>query len=348
MIPSPVRVGVVGAGRMGADHISRLTHRISGAHVTAIVDTDPARARAASRTAPGSEVFPHINAAIAAGAMDAVLIATPGPAHEESILPGLAHGLPILCEKPLTEDPDSSYRILEAEQQLDQPHIQVGFTRRFDEEYLHLQQLITSGRAGELLMLHCVHRNRDVPEGYRPEMLIADSVVHELDAAAWLAGASVRNIRVHHAKRNSLAPPDLREPILVVFELTNDVLVDVEMNVNCQFGYQITTEAVFEQGAARIGDPGGIQVFSHGAASFTVHRGHSDRLDRAFDTELQTWINAVADGRLVDGPNAWDGYQAARACEAGVRALVEGVQVEIPVQDRPDFYSQPIVPEEKS
>src|SRR5699024_7213689 len=136
-------------------------------------------------------------------------------------------------------------------------------------EYISLRRLIADASAGELLMLHCVHRNPSVPAGYRPEMLIADSVVHELDAAAWLAGAPVRNISVHHAKRNSLAPPELREPILVVFELANDVLIDVEMNVNCRFGYQVTTEAVFEQGAARIGDPAGLQMFSRGSASFT-------------------------------------------------------------------------------
>lgn len=339
-MPTPtVRVAVIGTGRMGADHINRLTTQISGAEVTAIIDLDEEQARQAAKLAPDAEIFPDFNAAIEAAAMDAVLIASPGPAHEAAIMPALAAGLPILCEKPLTEDSVSSRRIVDAELKLDRPHIQVGFTRRFDAEYLEMRRLVEERDAGELLMLHCVHRNPTVPASYRPEMLIADSVVHEFDATSWLAGAAIRNVEVRHGRRNSLARDDMREPILVLFELTNDVLVDVEMNVNAQFGYQVTTEAVFEQGLARFGDPSGVQIFRNQQASFPVHHGHSDRLDGAFRNQLQTWINGIAQGNFVNGPNAWDGYQAARACEAGVKALNEGVRVDIPVEERPAFYS---------
>lgn len=334
-----VRVAVIGAGRMGADHISRLTTQIAGAEVTAVVETDEHRAQEAAGLAPHSSIYPDIEAAIDARAMDAVLIATPGPAHESAIIPALEAGLPVLCEKPLTEDPTSSRRIVDAELKLDRPHIQVGFTRRFDAEYKRMRELIESKDAGELLMLRCVHRNPTVPDSYRPEMLIADSVVHEFDATAWLAGSAIRNVEVRFAKQNSRAREDLREPILVIFEMTNDVLVDVEMNVNCQFGYQVTTEAVFEEGVARFGDPSGLRVFRDRAASFKVHDGHSDRLDGAFNAELQAWVNAVSSGTLVDGPNAWDGYQAALACEAGVKALREGVRVDLPVEERPAFYA---------
>lgn len=339
MSQSTVRVAVVGAGRMGFDHIERLSTRISGVEVTAIVEPDAERAQAAADLTANAQLFPTIEAAIEAEAMDAVLIATPGHIHEAALLPILDARLPVLCEKPLTEDSESSKRIVEAEQKLDRPHIQVGFTRRFDPEYRKMRELIESKDAGELLMLRCVHRNPSVPDTYRQDMLIADSVVHEFDATAWLAGAAVRNVEVRYGRRNSLAPERLREPILTIFELTNDVLVDVEMNVNAQFGYQVATEAVFEKGLARFGDPAGLEVFQNQAAALPVHYSHSDRFDSAFNSELQTWVNAVASGKLVDGPNAWDGYQAARACEAGVRALEEGIRVDIPVEERPAFYS---------
>jgi len=334
-----VRVAVVGAGRMGYDHIERLTTSISGVEVTAIVEPNETRARAAANLTANAQLFPSVEAAITAKAMDAVLIATPGHIHEAALMPILEARLPVLCEKPLTEDSESSRRIVEAEQKLDRPHIQVGFTRRFDPEYGKMRELIISKEAGELLMLRCVHRNPSVPDTYRQDMLIADSVVHEFDATAWLAGAAVRNVEVRYGKRNSLAAERLHEPILAIFELTNDVLVDVEMNVSVQFGYQVTTEAVFEKGVARFGDPSGLEVFQNQIASLPVHHGHSDRFNSAFNTELQTWVNAVASGKIVDGPNAWDGYQAARACEAGVQALNEGKRVDIPVEERPAFYA---------
>lgn len=81
---SDLRVGVVGAGLMGADHILRIQERVAGAVVTAVIDPDTTRANAAALTAPGSAVFSDLDAAIAAHAMDAVLIATPGQFHFRS------------------------------------------------------------------------------------------------------------------------------------------------------------------------------------------------------------------------------------------------------------------------
>jgi hypothetical protein len=64
------------------------------------------------------------------------------------------------------------------------------FMRRFDAEYQRLRKLITSGELGELLMLHCSHRNSETPREFTNEMLINDSVVHEFDAIRYLTGLS--------------------------------------------------------------------------------------------------------------------------------------------------------------
>ncbi|WP_437583508.1 Gfo/Idh/MocA family protein [Paramicrobacterium sp. CJ85] len=339
MTQNDIRVAVVGAGMMGADHISRITDRISGAVVSAIVEPDAARAEAAAAHAPGAQTFASIEDAIEVGAADAVLIATPGQFHEPVIMPALDARLPILCEKPLTQEPESSRRVLDAEQKLDRPYIQVGFMRRFDREYDQLRDLVTSKDAGELVMLRCVHRNPNVPDAYHQDMLITDSVVHEFDVAPWLAGSDVKTVEVKFPRRNSLSPERLREPILVIIELENGVLVDVEMNVSIQFGYQVATEAVFEKGTARIGQPNGLQRWQDERVFQREHASFTTRFADAYDSEIQRWIDAVRRGDLIDGPNAWDGYKVALACEAGVKALREGGIVEIPHEERPAFYA---------
>ncbi|MEV7757798.1 Gfo/Idh/MocA family oxidoreductase [Microbacterium sp. NPDC089180] len=333
-----LRVGVVGAGLMGADHIARITHRISGAVVSSVVEPDAQRAASAAERAPGAATFARIEDAIDAGAVDAVLIAVPGPFHAPVLEPALAAGLPILCEKPLTPDSASSARILELEQKLDRPHIQVGFMRRFDPEYAALRDLVVSGDAGELVMVRGVHRNATVPDSYTQTMLITDSVVHEFDVVPWLAGSPIKNVEVKYPRRNTLTPEHLREPILVLMELENGVLVDVEMNVSVQFGYQVGTEAVFEKGIARIGQPSGLQQWRDGRFSVQDHTSFTTRFAAAYDQQIQRWVNAVRDGRLVDGPNAWDGYLVALACEAGVKALDGGV-IEVESAKRPAFYA---------
>lgn len=333
-----LRVGVVGAGLMGADHIARITNRISGAVVSAVVEPDAGRAAAAAANAPGAAAFSRIEDAIAADAVDAVLIAVPGQFHAPVLVPVLEAGLPILCEKPLTPDSRTSWEILEREQKLDKPHIQVGFMRRFDKEYAELRTLVESGDSGELLMLRCAHRNPSVPESYTQTMLITDSVVHEFDVVPWVAGSPIKSVEVKHPRRNSLSPAHLQEPILVIMELENGVLVDVEMNVSVQFGYQVATEAVFEKGLARIGQPSGLQTWRDGTFSVKDHESFTTRFADAYDAQIQRWVNAVHSGDLVDGPNAWDGYLVALACEAGVKALDGGI-IRVEAPERPAFYA---------
>lgn len=333
-----LRIAVVGAGMMGADHITRITQRIVGATVSAVVEPDAGRAAAAIENAPGAQHFTAIEDALASGVVDAVLIATPGQFHEPVLLPAIEAGLPILCEKPLTPDPESSLRIIEAEQKAGRKLIQVGFMRRFDREYIQLRELIASGEAGALLALRCAHRNPAVPDSYTNPMLINDSVVHEIDIVRYLTDSPVTAIEVKRPRRNSLSPAHLDEPVLVLLETEQGVLADVEMNVSVQFGYQVKTEAVFERGIAEIGRTGGMTLWSDGRYGRAEHVSFTTRFAEAYDAQIQRWVRAAQAG-VIDGPSAWDGYLVAAACQAGVTALESGERVEVVYAERPAFYA---------
>ncbi|MFB9375933.1 Gfo/Idh/MocA family protein [Kineococcus gynurae] len=336
--PSDLRVGVVGAGLMGGEHVRRLAGSIPGACVGAVVEPDADRAGAAAAAAGGVATFARIEDALAAGALDAVVIATPGPFHEQTLLPVLEAGLPVLCEKPLTPDPESSWRILQAEQATGRRLIQVGFMRRFDDQYARLRELVAAGGAGELLMLRGVHRNPAVPETYTQSMLITDSVVHEFDVLPWVAGRDIVSVEVVHARRNELSPGHLSEPVLVLMRLADDILVDVEMNVSVGFGYQVATEAVFQQGIARIGQPEGLQLWQRGTFSLAEHQSFATRFSAAYDTQLRAFVEAARAG-TVTGPSAWDGYKVAVACAAGVVALDRPGPVALDLPPVPSFYA---------
>ncbi len=334
---SELRVAVVGAGLMGADHITRISQRIVGATVTAVVEPDESRAQAALLETSGARTFSGIDDALKWGGFDAVLIATPGPFHEPVIVPVLQHGFPVLCEKPLTPDPESSLRVVKEEVRQGRQLIQVGFMRRFDEGYQSLRSMIAQGEMGSLLGLHCVHRNPAVPDSYHNDMLIFDSVVHEIDAVRFLTDSPIRSIEVKHLKRNSLSPDGLDEPILVLLRTEDGVLSTVEMNVSVQFGYQVRTEAVFEQGLAEIGRASGLTKHHAGAMATADHMSFKTRFADAYDAQIQRWVNATKQGR-IDGPSAWDGYLAAAAVEAGLEALKTGKEVMVSYAPRPDFY----------
>ncbi|KXP00251.1 Inositol 2-dehydrogenase/D-chiro-inositol 3-dehydrogenase (plasmid) [Tsukamurella tyrosinosolvens] len=334
-----LRVAVVGAGLMGADHVGRIATTIAGATVAAVVEPDGARRAAALDLAPGAAGFADLDTALASGVVDAVLVATPGQFHEEALLKVLAAGLPVLCEKPLTQDPDSSWRVVEAEMAGGRQLIQVGFMRRFDREYEELRKVVAAKPAGELVMLHARHRNASVPESYVQTMLINDSVVHEFDVVPWLAGGVVTSVEVKYPRRNSRSPEHLREPILVLMELDNGVLVDVEMNVSIEFGYQVETEAVFERGVARIGEPAGLQMWQQGRFSVADHGDFTTRFREAYDRQVQAWVDAAKVGTIA-GPSAFDGYKVAVCCAAGVRALETTGPVPVELPEMPAFYAE--------
>ncbi len=335
--PYTLGVAVIGAGRMGADHVRRLDEVVGGARVSAVVDIDGERAEAVAGRVRGCVAHTDPAAAMDAGDVDAVLVASPGPAHEEALLAALERDLPVLCEKPLTPDAAGALRVLEAETRLGHRRIQVGFMRRYDSEYQQLKALLDAGELGRTLMLHCAHRNVSTPPGFTAPMMINDSVVHEIDAARWLLDEEIAAVRVLRPTPSSAAPQGLSDPQLVLLETTGGAVVDVEVFVNCGFGYEVRCEAVGERGAARIGAAHGMSVSAGGRRGAEIAQDFLTRFRDAYDREVRAWVDATRHGRTT-GPSAWDGYAAAAVCEAAVRAQATGDRTPVALGERPALY----------
>ncbi|MER6732145.1 Gfo/Idh/MocA family protein [Streptomyces puniciscabiei] len=330
-------VAVLGAGHMGADHIRRLDQVVSGAWVAAVADPDVERAEKAAAGVGGVTVHADPVAALDAPGVAAVLIASPGPAHEEALLAAFARGLPVLCEKPMVPDSTGALRVVEAEARLGRRLAQIGFMRRYDAEYRRLKALLDGGALGRPLMLHCTHRNVSSPGDFTSAMLINSSVSHEIDAARWLLGQELTAVTVLRPTPSSGAPEGLLDPQFVLFETAGGALVDVEVFVNSGFGYQVRCEAVCERGSARIGDEHTMVVTSAGSAREEIAQDYLVRFADAYDRELQAWVDATRRGE-VTGPSAWDGYAASAVAEAGVRALETGDREAVELAPRPDLY----------
>lgn len=332
-----LRVAVVGTGKMGADHVRRIHESVSGARVSAVVDVDAERAKQIAARIEGCTAYTDPASAMAAADVDAVLIASPGPAHEAALLEAFAHDLPVLCEKPLTPDAASALRVMAAEQELGHRRAQVGFMRRYDAEYMKLKALLDTGQLGRPLMLHNRHRNAASPPFFTSSMLIGDSVAHEADVTRWLLGHEITAVTVLRPTPSANAPDGLQDPQFVVFETDGGALSDVEIFVNCGFGYQVRAEAVCEHGTARIGDGHAMVTDMAGRWGGTIAQDFVERFADAYDREVQAWVDTTRRGE-VTGPSVWDGYAAAAVCEAGVRSLDEGGRVTVELVERPDLY----------
>jgi myo-inositol 2-dehydrogenase / D-chiro-inositol 1-dehydrogenase len=332
---SELRIAVLGVGLMGAGHARRITHHISGARVTVINDYLVEKAEEVAATIPGSRVVADPLDAIAADDVDAVVLATPGMTHEKLLLACLEYRKPVLCEKPLTTDIETSLEIVKREEELGRKLIQVGFMRRFDPEYVQLKALIDSGDIGRPLIVHCAHRNPAVPPGFDSAMIVKDSLVHEVDVARFLLDEEIVAVTILKPTPNSHAGAGLQDPQLALFETASGRLVDVEVFVTTGVAYEVRTEVVAERGSAMIGlDVGLVRKSTSGTWGGQIAPGFKQRFAQAFTNELQSWVDAVHAGTNVDGPDAWDGYAAAAVCAAGVRSLESGARVEVDMVSR--------------
>ncbi|HEY0238160.1 MAG TPA: Gfo/Idh/MocA family oxidoreductase [Friedmanniella sp.] len=329
-----LRIAVLGVGMMGQFHADALATRIKGATVTVINDFAPDKAaEVAARV--GARVVDDPFAAIADPEVDAVLIATPGAAHSGQVQACLDAGKPVLCEKPLTTDEASAYALVQAEAKLERPLVQLGFMRRFDAEYVALHDLITGGGLGNPLLVHCTHRNPDVPPHFNSEFMIRDSVVHEVDVARFLLDEEIVSVQVLRGVATSAAPEGTSDPMIVVFETESGRLVTDEIFVRTGIAYEVRTEVVGETGSATIGlDQNLVRTSTDGRWGGSITPGFVERFGAAYDTELQRWVAAAAQG-TIDGPGVWDGYAAVAVCEAGVQAVRTGEKVPVVLQARP-------------
>jgi myo-inositol 2-dehydrogenase/D-chiro-inositol 1-dehydrogenase len=329
-------IGVIGTGNIGTDHIRRIGREIAGAKVVAVFDVDQARAAPVGAEA-GARSLARAEDVVEDPAVQAVLICSPGPTHAALVLACLEAGKPVLCEKPLAPTVEECLAVVRAEVDHGARLVQVGFMRRFDPGYVALKQTLDSGELGDLVLTHCVHRNVASAPGISSDMLITDSAIHELDVLAWLLGEELVAATVVTGRPSPKAESGLLDPQLVLLESQSGTICEVEVFVNCQYGYDVRCEVVGSLGAASLESPPSTTLTVAGQRRQALHQDWRPRFADAYRIELQSWVDGVHD-KTTGSPSAFDGYRATAVAKACVESLRSGGRVEVERVERPGLY----------
>ncbi len=334
-----LRIGVIGTGAIGRDHIHRITYTLSGAKIVAVTDVNHEQANAVVENEKiEAKVYSNGHDVIHAADVDAILVTSWGPTHEEFVLASIAAGKPVFCEKPLATTAKGSLKIVEAEVAHGKPLVQVGYMRRYDQGYLALKNVIDNGKIGEPLMVHCAHRNPSVTN-FGGDMAITDSFVHEIDVLRWLLDDDYVSAQVIAPRITRMAEKGLQDPLIILLETTKGIRIDTEIFVNCQYGYDIQCQVVGETGIANLPEPSSVLLRSEAKLSTEILTDWKQRFIDSYDAELQDWINSVLKGE-INGPSAWDGYVQAVTADACINAKHSGQIVSISMPERPSFYDR--------
>lgn len=333
-----LKIGVIGTGAIGTEHINRITNKLSGGRIVAVTDVDQARAAVAIAGLAGARVEQSEADVITADDVDAVIVASWGPAHAQAVLKAIEAGKPVFCEKPLATTADECKSIVDAETAAGKKLVQVGFMRRYDKGYLQVKEILDSGKAGAPLMLHCAHRNADVDESYTTSMAVTDTAIHEIDCLHWLVDDEYATAQVLFPKNTKYSHSKLKDPQIMILTTESGITIDIEVFVNCKFGYDIECEVCCEDAVVRMPEPSFPTMRMNANRSVAIETDWKRRFNDAYDVEIQDWIDASKAGK-VNGPTAWDGYLAAVTADALVKAQESGkVEPIVTAVQKPQLY----------
>jgi len=266
-----------------------------------------------------------------------VIVTTWGPTHEEYVLACIAAGKQVFCEKPLATTREACDRIIDAEIAAGQRLVMVGFMRRYDAGYRAMKSSLLNGDVGAALVFHSAHRNPSVPDTVTTEGVIVDTCVHDIDTSRWLLDSEVVAAQLLTPRRSGLAAAELQDPLILVLEMANGVLVDIEAAVNISYGYDIRGEILGETGTIELAESSPIIIKRNGLYAGRVPADWRERFIRAYDIELQEWIEAVTAGHST-GPSSWDGYAATVVTDAGIEASRSGQRATVTMREQPELY----------
>ncbi len=190
----PLRVAIVGAGRIGCRRAAMIAASRT-ARVVWVADTDRARA-AALAAASGGRVAESWEAAVTAGEVDVVVVATSHDGLVRATHAALEAGKDVFCEKPLARNWAEAAPLVALAEQRGRV-LAVGFNHRCHPGIARLRALAAEGAIGQLLWARCRygHGGR---AGYEREWRadpvragggeLLDQGIHALDLFGWLFG----------------------------------------------------------------------------------------------------------------------------------------------------------------
>lgn len=333
-----VRIAIIGAGIMGADHARILAQDVPGAVLQVVCDASQDRARAVADACSAADVSTKPLESIGRDDVDAVLIASPDDTHAPLARAAIAAGKPVLCEKPLSQSPEECLSVIEAETGHGQRLVQLGFMRRFDPSYREMKDALLRGLIGKPIMMHNFHRNVEALPNFTGKMAITNSAPHEFDVARFILDTNYRAISVFQP--SAIDATKAGAPVFMVLETDGGQLVNIEINNNAAYGYDVRGELVGESGSVELNTPVHTRVNSAMTVSERYAPDWRPRFAEAYRLQNIAFVRFVQTGIFPDiASDAWDGYCATVVAAAGVKALESGQRILISHIGKPKLYA---------
>ncbi|HEY5842012.1 MAG TPA: Gfo/Idh/MocA family oxidoreductase [Mycobacterium sp.] len=327
-VQGPLRVALIGSGRMGSFHGETLARRLPGVVLAAVADPAPGAAEKLASTLGAPKHFTDPADVFADPEIDAVVIAAPARFHADLVVAAAAAGKSVFCEKPMALSLADADRAIDAARSAGVV-LQVGFNRRYASDWAAARGLLDDGRLGTPRLLRSVTRD---PGGFdparvAPNTIFLETLIHDFDALRFLnPGAEAVEV---YATATALVEPEwkdrgLLDTAVVTVRFDNGAVGTAEACFEAAYGYDVRGEVFGSGGMATMGGGRRTGMVFSGAAGELAETVRSDQelLSDAYTAELAAFVDAIRTGRSadVDGADARASLQIALAAAASVES----------------------------
>ncbi len=251
---SKVRIGLIGAGRIGRLHAGHLSYRLPEAELLCVSDVFVKGAEKCSEDFNIRDVYGDYREVLKRDDIDAVVICTSTNTHAEIIEASAEAGKQIFCEKPIALDID---RIDHALAAVDRAGVklQIGFNRRFDPNFKKVRELVASGKIGKPQILKITSRDPEPPPLEYVKVsggIFLDMMIHDFDMARYLVGDEIVEI---YAAGNVLIDEKIKQygdidTALVSLRFKNGAIGSIDNSRKAVYGYDQRVEVFGSRGNA--------------------------------------------------------------------------------------------------
>ncbi|KUF98014.1 hypothetical protein AM588_10007317 [Phytophthora nicotianae] len=320
----PLRVGIVGAGRIGQVHAQGVQRTSAVVHCIQLParETEPDRAkRIAKKSVESSEI-------------DAVLICSPTDKHAEQIMEAAKNKKHIFCEKPVDLELDVVNKAIKATEDAG-VKLMIGFQRRFDANFLRIKGAIDRDEIGKVNMIRITSRDPGPPPvSYIKSSggLFRDMTIHDFDMARFLVGDEVDEVYTMAKSVNpDIAAAGDIDTAVVLLKFRNGVICYIENSREAAYGYDQRVEMLGSKGSVACDNKHSNQVVV--STSESVRRDlplhfFLERYMDAYVGEMEAFIRVcTTDAPVPVGGD--DGREALLLALAANKSLAENRPVKV-------------------
>jgi myo-inositol 2-dehydrogenase / D-chiro-inositol 1-dehydrogenase len=321
-----MRVGLLGAGRIGSLHAGVISGRPE-VEAVFVGDVDMGRAQALAEEVGGEAGT--IEEIIDRGP-DAVVIAASTSAHAALIEAAVDAGIPAFCEKPIALGYEETLGIVERVESSG-AILQIGFQRRFDAGYVEAKRLVDDGTLGTLYSVRLATHDPEPPhEGYIPTSggIFRDLHIHDFDVLRWLTGGEVEEVYATGSVRkfDVFARYDDVDTAAALITMADGVVAVLTGGRHDPLGYDVRAELFGSGDSVAVGldgrtplrsvEPGVPPPEKPAYANFQV------RFEEAYRAELEHFLRLVR-GEAENPCTGRDALEALRIAMAADLSLAE-------------------------